>query len=229
MAQLCFQLQVGFLTAVEGRKQERVEVREIQPTLGVSLQSISRESLSVQDLEQRNAGALIIVSAAVVEMPLTLASALVRIIITLEDPRQPSKLISCLCRVDGFFPSLWVINMAVGDGGNPAWGSHPGWGLVYIWEVKLSGADFCLRYTCFLYRLPGLPPTQVVRRSRARRNRLLAAGKPSPQESQSFLPGIIMVWIITQFGACWKTLGWSQSREAGFWDDGRQAFAASQS
>lgn len=97
MAHLCFQLQVSFLTALEGRKQEK------QPNLGVSLQSVSRESLSVQDLEQRNAGALIIVSAAVVEMPLTLASALVRIIITLEDPRQPSKLISCLCRVDGFF------------------------------------------------------------------------------------------------------------------------------
>lgn len=37
MAQLRFQLQVGFLTAVEGRKQEGVEARETQPSLGVSL------------------------------------------------------------------------------------------------------------------------------------------------------------------------------------------------
>lgn len=94
----------GFLAALGGRKQEGEETRGTQPSLGVSLQSRSRENLSVQDVEQRNAGALIIVSAAVVEMPLTLASALVRIIITLEDPRRPSKLISCLCRVDGFFP-----------------------------------------------------------------------------------------------------------------------------
>lgn len=128
MAQLCFQPQAGLSDGPgkegsrKGRKQEK------QPSLGVSLQSRSRESLSVQDLEQRNAGALIIVSAAVVEMPLTLASALVRIIITLEDPRQPSKLISCLCRVDGFFfSSLWVISRAVGDGGNPVGGSPPGW------------------------------------------------------------------------------------------------------
>lgn len=104
----CFQLPAssckrGFLAALGGRKQEGEETRGTQPSLGVSLQSRSRENLSVQDVEQRNAGALIIVSAAVVEMPLTLASALVRIIITLEDPRRPSKLISCLCRVDGFF------------------------------------------------------------------------------------------------------------------------------
>lgn len=48
-------------------------------------------------------------------MSLTLTSALVGIIITLEDLRQPSKLISGLLRVDRFF-SLWVINRAVGDG-----------------------------------------------------------------------------------------------------------------
>lgn len=42
-------------------------------------------------------------SAAVVEMSLTLTSALVGIIITLEDLRQPSKLISCLLHVDRYF------------------------------------------------------------------------------------------------------------------------------
>lgn len=45
--------------------------------------------------------------------------------------------------------------------------------------------------------------------------------KALPQESRSILPGIIIVWIITQFRACWKTLSWSQSREAVFWDYGR--------
>ena len=49
---------------------------------------------------------MIIVSAAVVEMSLTLASALVGIIITSEDLRQPSKLISSLLRGDRFlFPA----------------------------------------------------------------------------------------------------------------------------
>lgn len=129
----------GFLTALEGRKQEGEETRGTQPSLRVSLQSRSRENLFVQDLEQRNAGALIIISTAVVEMPLTLTSALVRIIITLEDPRRLSKLISCLCRVDGFFSSLWVINRTVGDGGNPVGGSCPEWSCVHAG----SQIDWC--------------------------------------------------------------------------------------
>lgn len=97
-----------------------------------------------------------IVSAAV-EMSLTLASALVRIIITLEDPRQPSKLISSLLQVDRFF-SLWVINRAVGDDGSSLGGSslrcsyvHPGshteaadW---FSQRGRLTGAH-CSRMGC---------------------------------------------------------------------------------
>lgn len=132
MAQLCFQLQRK-LSDSFGRKKTGMRGSEgNKPNLGVSLQSISCESLPLQDLEQRNVGALIIVSAAVVEIPLTLASALVRIIITLEDPRQLSKLISCFCRVDGFFFPLSGSQIgALGNGGSPVGESHPGWGCVY--------------------------------------------------------------------------------------------------
>lgn len=45
-----------------------------------------------------------------------LTSASVGIIIILEDPRQPGKLISCLLLVDRFV-SLWVLDRTVGDGG----------------------------------------------------------------------------------------------------------------
>ena len=80
-----------------------------------------------------NPGALIILSAAIVEMSLTLTSALEGIIITLVDPRQPSKLISCLLRVDRFLFPLWVIHRAAGDGRSSLGGNrqrrdgvHPG-------------------------------------------------------------------------------------------------------
>lgn len=68
--------------------------------------------------------------------------------------------------------------------------------------------------------LDSLPPRLLVDPEQIKSQAEQAGGgwKALPQESRSLLPGIIIVWIITQFGACWKTLGWSQSREAVFWD-----------
>lgn len=48
----------------------------------------------------------------------------VGIIITLRDPRQPSKLISCLLRLDRFLFPLWVVNRAAGDGGSSLGGTR---------------------------------------------------------------------------------------------------------
>lgn len=47
-----------------------------------------------------------------------------------------------------------------------------------------------------------------------------ALGSPPPAKLQ-LLPGIIIAWIITRFRACWRILGWCQSREAGFRDCSR--------
>lgn len=93
-----------------------------------------------------------ILSTAAVEMTLTLTSASVGIIITMEDPRQLSKLISCLLRLDRFLFPLWVINWAVGDGGSSLGGNRLR-RAVYLQEASQKGAG----------RLDGWLPGQGLR------------------------------------------------------------------
>lgn len=177
-----------------------------------------------------------IVSAAVGEMSLTLTSALVGIIITSEDPRQPSKLISRSLRVDRCYSPLWVINRAVGDGSSLG-GPSAGWGWVHLgsqtaWCRWVSRRDG-LPHAHLLHSAPSGPGLALtVGRARLgcsgcpqsslRGIRLLgdALGSPPPGKLQ-LLPGIIIAWIITRFRACWRILGWCQSGEAGFRDWGR--------
>lgn len=171
-------------------------------------------------------------------MSLTLTSALVGIIITSEDPRQPSKLISGSLRVDRFFPP-WVVNKAVGAGSSLGGssprrgcvrpGSQTEWCRPFPGETDLH--EPTCSYTGWLCSLgPGLALTvgrahlgcSECPQSSLRAMGLLgdALGSPPPGKLQ-LLPGIIITWIITRFRACWRILGWCQSAEAGFRDCGR--------